>query len=441
MEKQLSVGYAKRKTTPDFPVGLGGYGGEKDRIWDKIVEDLYLTCIAVSNGEKTVLIYTVDSCNMPIRYQMRYRALISRETGVPEEHIFFGATHAHNASSIYFPQQADLLEKESVLAAKEALADCSEASLFAGKRAIPGMNFTRHYLTDRGERRSANMGLPKDAALVGHVTKSDPELTLIRFARKEKRDIVMINWQAHPDSAPAIGFTSVCPGWVGRLRDKLEEKTGVLAAYFTGTAGNQTIDSRIPEEKHGLQWFEYGEKMGEISAEVLAENMVPVSGCEIETERVLLPVEPNRGENHLAEKAKEVLQVRSREGVERAKAFCKEVGIDSVGHAKGILARVSPTIADHLELNVFSVGEIGFAVNTNETFSDQGLFIKENTPFTHTFLITANRGYLACREAYEYYAYEAVGGSAYYVPGTAEAMADCWLEMLGRIHEKASKKK
>jgi hypothetical protein len=88
-----------------------------------------------------------------------------------------------------------------------------------------------------------------------------------------------------------------------------------------------------------------------------------------------------------------------------------------------------------LELSAFSIGDIGFVTNTNETFSDQGLFVKENTPFTHTFIITGNRGYLACREAYEYYAYEALGWSGYYVEGTAEKMGSCWVDLLREIHK------
>lgn len=433
MAQTLSAGAAKIDITPDFPVGMSGYGCDATRLWEKIEERLYLTCVAVSNGEKTLLLFTVDACNMPIDYQKRYRKRISEETGVPEEHIFFGATHAHNASSIYFKEQADRLEIKTLEGAVGALSDLAPATFFAGMPEIQGMNFTRHYVTDKGERYSFNMGIPEGAVLVGHSTKSDPGMSMLKFCREGKKDIVMMNFQAHCDSAYPIGFTSICPSWVGRLRDKMESlRPDILAVYFTGTSGNQAQVSKLEWEKHGLKWFEYGEKLGEFAVSHL-EEMVPVKGSDIRTLRLDFPVTPNHTEKDKYKAACEATALRNTDP-EAAMKICRENGIASLGHAKGIKSREETRIPDFLELGAFCIGDVGFVTNTNETCSDQGLFIKEHNPFPHTFILTANRGYLAPREAYEYHAYEAVGGSAYYVQGTAEAMADKWLEMLRQLH-------
>ena len=437
MESILSAGFGKVDITPTFPVGLGGYGGDGQRIWDKIEERLYMTCIAVKNEEETLLIFTVDSLTMHVDLQKRCRALISRETGVPEKNIFFGAIHTHNAPSMWYEKIWAFTEGMTLAAAKVALCDLAPAKLFAGKKEIVGMNFTRHYVTNTGERHSANTGIPEGAVLVGHATKSDPDLTVLKFEREKKKDIVMVNFQAHCDSAYPIGYTSICPSWAGRLRDKLEEKTGSLAAYFTGTSGNQAQSSKIQSEQHGLKWYEYGERMGEYAAEVLAENMVPVVGTKIRTIREDLKVEPNFSDIHLYDHAMTAIRMREAGDVEGAIAYCKAHGIYSLGTAKGIRARKenADETPDFLEISAFCIGNLGVAVNTCETFSDQGLFVKENTPFDHTFIITANKGYLACREAYEYYAYEALGWAGFYVAGTAEKMADKWVELLNKIHD------
>ncbi len=436
METKLQAGFAKINMTPDYPIGLAGYGGDKTRLWDKIEEEIYTTCIAVSNEKETILIYTADVLAFRVALQERFRAAVSKETGIPQENIFFGAIHSHNTPSPWFKVFLDPWEEIIIRAAKDALADLAPAKLFAGKKEIPGMNFTRHYITSTGEKHSANTGIPKDAVLVGHATKSDPDLTLVKFQREGKKDIVMINWQAHCDSAYAIGYNTICPSWAGRLRDKFEEKTGALAAYFTGTSGNQTQNSRIPSEDHGLKWFEYGERMGEIAAEVLAECMEPVKGDTIRTVRTRIDVEPNFSEFHLYDHAIEALRIRSEENdPDKALAYCKEHGIYALGHANGIKARkeAAEDTVPFLELSAFCIGDLGVVVNTNETFSDQGLFVKENTPFGHSFIITGNSGYLACREAYEYYAYEALGWSGFYVEGTAEKMGDAWVELLNQI--------
>ena len=368
METKLYAGFAKLDMTPDYPIGLSGYGGDKTRLWEKIEERIYSTCIAVKNEEKTILIYTLDVLAIRLALQERYRAAISKETGVPEENIFFGAIHSHNAPSPWFKVFLDPWELLLIRAAKEAIADLAPAKFFAGKKEIKGMNFTRHYVTDKGERHSANTGIPEGAVLVGHATKSDPELTLLRFEREGKKDIVMVNWQAHCDSAYPIGYTSICPSWAGRLRDKLEEKTGVLAAYFTGTSGNQAQESRIESEKHNLKWFEYGEKMGEIAAEVLAENMVPVKGTEIRTLRTRMDAEPNFSDIHLYDHAVEAGRIRAAEGKEAAVAYCKAHGIYALGTANGIKARKenADDPEPFLELAAFCIGDVGFVTNTNE---------------------------------------------------------------------------
>ncbi len=437
MEKRLSAGFGKIDITPDFPIGLGGYGGDAKRLWTEVTERIYATCIAVANGDTTILMFTLDVLAAPVEFQRKQRTLIAEATGVQEDHIFFGAIHAHNAPSMYFTKVQDFVGEKCLEAAKVALSDLAPATLFAGKRPVQGMNFTRHYLAADGARHSANTGIPEGTELVGHATKNDPDLTLVRFAREEKKDIVMVNFQAHCDSAYVIGFTNIAPSWAGNLRTRLEELTGVCAAYFTGTSGNQAQTSKIPSEQHHLKWFEYGQKMGEYAADILQNDLVPVEGTEIRTVRTILDVERNTSDNYLYEDAMEVLRVLNSGDKEGAKALCKEKGLYGIGYCKGIKARKEAdleTYPEWLELQAFRIGELGVVTNTNETFSDQGIFVKENTPFQHTFIITGNRGYLACREAYEYYAYEALGWSGFYVSGTAEKMADRWVELLNEIH-------
>ena len=46
MEKLLQAGFAKINMTPDYPIGLAGYGGDATRLWEKIEEEIYSTCIA-----------------------------------------------------------------------------------------------------------------------------------------------------------------------------------------------------------------------------------------------------------------------------------------------------------------------------------------------------------------------------------------------------------
>ena len=92
----LKAGFGKVAITPDYPMILGGYTDEK-RFFQEVISDIYITCVAASSGEETVLIYTVDLVWLPRECQNRIRESITAVTGVSGEKIFFGTTHTHSA--------------------------------------------------------------------------------------------------------------------------------------------------------------------------------------------------------------------------------------------------------------------------------------------------------------------------------------------------------
>ena len=74
---------------------------------------------------------------------------------------------------------------------------------------------------------------------------------------------------------------------------------------------------------------------------------------------------------------------------------------------------------------------MGFTTGTYEMFSDQSNYVKENSPFDVTVIITGNSGYIPSRAAYDYRSYEADTGM--YAPGTAEALAENYVDMLNKV--------
>jgi hypothetical protein len=60
MEKKLRAGFSKCLLTPDYEVSLAGYGDDVRRRSQGVASDIYMTCVAVASGEKTVLLLTAD---------------------------------------------------------------------------------------------------------------------------------------------------------------------------------------------------------------------------------------------------------------------------------------------------------------------------------------------------------------------------------------------
>ena len=430
----LQVGYAKINITPDFSVGLGGNSDMETRRSTGFADYIYITCIAATEGEETVLIYTVDNCAAGKAVADQLRKKVTPATGIPENKIFVGATHSHSCPSLSWPDEAGNKYSEQVMqaavqAANEALADRSGAKLLAATPVIEGMNFVRHYKLSDGSYAGSNFGDFFGKTIEAHAAEPDRQMVLVKFDRgQEKKSVLMVNWQAHPDSCAEIGYTTIAASWIGPLRDTLEQASGCHVAYFTGASGNTNMSSSIPALNHGLPtWRDYGVKMGQLAAEALTQ-LQPVEGAGIKTTGTMLEVEVDHSWDHMLAEANEVYELWKGVGKTEGDAKGKEYGFTSSFQARAIRSRASMPATEQLEVNAFSIGGIGFTTGTYEMFSTSAIYVKEHSPFPVTFIITGNNGYIPSREAFGYRCYEADTGL--YAEGTAEKLAENYVKML-----------
>lgn len=428
MGEGLNIGYAKVDITPDYSVGISGYSDSETRISEGVEERIYATCIAATEDTETILIFTVDSIGMSNNEAEYFRTLITASTGIPGNKIFIGATHSHSCPLKSGQYKTDLSGWMTEAAVK-ALEDRSPATVLAATAECEGMNFVRHYEMEDGTYAGSNFG-DFSKGIVGHAADSDPQMVLVKFDRGERTSVLMVNWQAHPDSAREIGYYSLAASWVGPLRDELEKSSGMHVAYFTGASGNQNKDSKITAEKHNLGWREYGKKMGELANEALSE-LKTIEGSGIRTSREMFPAQIDHSWDHMLSQAEEVYELWKTQGKSAGDALGKLYGFTSSYQARAICTRADMGKAQNLEINAFSIGGIGFTTGTYEMFSEQGLYVKENSPFEITFIITGNSGYIPSAQAYTYRSYEADTG--YYVAGTAEELANAYVSLLGEV--------
>jgi len=432
----LQVGYAKINITPDYPVGLGGYSDAESRTAQGFVDYIYTTCIAVTSGEETILLFTIDNCAAAVSLQSKIRNTVSPGTGIPEDKIFIGATHGHNCPSTGSYDNATKyvanLQSWCLEAAQTALADRSSATLLRAKAEHAGMNFVRHYTLDDGTFTDSGGASAAGAArLVGHPMPTDPQMVMLKFDRADdKKDILMVNWQAHPDSASEIGYNQISPSWIGPMRNKLEKDTGMHVAYFTGASGNQVKESKIPAENNGYTWFEYGEALADCAFSMI-DKLEPVEGIGIKYTQTTMAVDVDHSWDHLLAEANQVYDLWKSAGKSAGDALAKTYNMSSSYHARAIRSRAAMGKTIDMELRVFCIGDVGFTTGTYEMFSNSGLYVKENSPFETTFLITGNSSYVPADIAYTYRGYEADTG--YYARGVAEQLAEKYVEMLKSI--------
>ena len=84
-----------------------------------------------------------------------------------------------------------------------------------------------------------------------------------------------------------------------------------------------------------------------------------------------------------------------------------------------------------LDIGAARVGGIGITSGTYEMFSESGTYVKENSPYAATVVITGNSSYIPSEAAFGYRCYEADTGM--YAKGTAEKLAQLYVDMLKEL--------
>ena len=114
-----------------------------------------MTCVAVTSGEDTFLLYTFDGLSAAKNVQDAMRTAIQNAVKIPADNIFIGATHCHSAPTLSASMKdndkywGEFMQNAGV-AAQQAIADQSPATMLAATPTITDengkyMNFVRHY--------------------------------------------------------------------------------------------------------------------------------------------------------------------------------------------------------------------------------------------------------------------------------------------------------
>lgn len=243
----------------------------------------------------------------------------------------------------------------------------------------------------------------------------------------------MVNWHSHPANAAwQDGYNSVTADFVGHARMKLENDTGMMVAYYTGASGNLANKSLIESENtnNNKDYRAYGKILGE-KIIALLPTLKPVDNSGIQTTRMTYNAPIDHSWDHMLPQANEVFELWKSEGKEKGDALGKTYGFTSSYQARAIRSRAALPETEQREMRAFRVGSIGFITGTYEMYTDHQIYVKENSPFDITFVITGCSGYIPNKASYEYRSYES--DTSFYASGTGEAMAEEYVKLLNAI--------
>lgn len=437
----LQVGFGRTSIMPNGTIHLGGTDSANRRT-DQVLDPVYITCIALKEGEQTILMYTMDLLNAYDSCIGPAKTMVSSSTGVPQENILMSATHTHSGVGIGgswdgVDDYKILFNNAAVSAATAAIADMAPAEVYFGGVETEGLAFVRHYELDNGTFAGSSFGDFKSGEIIGHAEKADQYLGLVRITRNEKKDIILMSFPAHATfngQATDLWLSADYPGFA---RQQVENNGNYLAAFFVGGAGNQVPSSKIPGEDKvdGDDYKTHGKLLGDYALEAIP-TLTKLENTEL---KLLGQVYTGNAIKEGLEKLPNVgpvIQAGKEYGNvdTRTVAIAREHGFASYFEATSVKSRASYPATFSMNLNAMSIGELSFVFAPFEMFGTQSMRIRAESPYASTFVITCSggaEGYLPDLKGFEIGTYEACVTK--YERGTAEKVTDTFLEMLNAL--------
>jgi len=419
----FSVGFGRVDISGPLPVDV--WEGEATRVRDP----LYLTVVAVCDGENVALLMNADTRGIKKNVFEQIAKNMQKDYGIPRENVLVNVTHSHHAPSIGENSRWLVnFYKQLPIAVEEALRDLAPAKAFAGKGYTEDLNFVRRYLLSDGTWQT-NAG----GNAVAHETEADNELRTVRFDRGDKKDILMVNWQAH--YMGGIDKAEMSADIFGAFRKKAEKDLDVHFAYFSGSSGNLNCNSAIKGER---KYFNFDEAAVEFNraVKVALENETEVAtGKVIAKTSVYAGTVMKDSPERLAQ-AKEIANV-GRDSAE-GQALIKKYGFPSKYAATAVITRHN--LGDTLEMNFFAVsfGDIAFSTAPFEQFDTNGQEVRAASPFPVTFTLSITNegnGYVPSALAFPHGAYEV--GQTKFVEGSGEEFAREQIRLLNECKNAA----
>jgi len=372
----IKAGVGVVDITPPLGVELCGYGLYLNRRSTSVRDRLYSKALVLSDGVNRVAIVANDLIGITGEISREIRCLVTRETGIPHDHILITCTHTHHGPATLPLRGCGEIDEDylSVLPKYVASAiimanlNLKDAKIGAGK----------------GHLENISMNRVVEDGLI------DPEVGVIRVDDHQNNPIaILMNFSCHPVVMPVNTIiSSDFPGIAVSVVETV--KKGAVGIFLQGACGdiNPKLTNTGKVEQVGIT----------LAAEALrVEEWIQTTkeaAVSSKVKNVRLPLKIPT-----AEEVKEMLdKVKQRFDKRWVKAYSE--------WADHVLSKINDEPEPWLEteIQVIRVGDIVLVAEPSEMFVKFCLEVKKRSPYKNTFVIGyANDyvGYIPDEEDYK----------------------------------------
>ena len=437
----FAAGFGRAVISPKASVGMAGYGNTEFRRSTVVEDDLTVSCTAVSDGENTALLFSVDVIGLSVQNCNHIYKQLEKALGIQSEFVVINATHCHSAPDVASTDDASVVNYLKLFypavlqAAKEAVADLDRCEMKTCRATTTNLNYVRRCFKEDGSFVADCVINLSKAPVVRHETDADNEMQLLMFDRVNGKDILLMNWQCHVTAASGLKKTKITPDFVGALRDKMEKEAGVHFAYHQGAAANIEPKSYIESEPDHGDYKKHGALIADVALAALSQmESVPTGKVRAVKKTVTCNHDLDVSGYDLTQ-AQQIVDLKNSDQFDRAKTLCIQYGYNSPYHASAVIGRSRRTEkSSTIDISALAIGDVGFAVAPYEMFDTNGMQIKEQSPYAMTFVCAyscGRYGYIPSSLAWDAGGYEV--DTCKYVKGTGEMLVDEFTGMLKEL--------
>ena len=426
----FAVGFSRVDITPQTPIPI--YNTTATGVHDP----LWLSCTALWDGKTAALIFSVDSWFVNVSTTSIPMKRLEKKFGIDPKNVMFNSTHAHSAPNISSSEDLMMIRyvtkfyDKVMVGAEEALRDLDVVEkTFTGRtNTEDGITFVRRYLMSDGTYRGIASSNP-NTEYVAHESQADPEMRTIRFDRKNKKDVIMLNHQTHYGGATGLYPDMISADFITLLREKVEEDLDCHFVYQYGASGNVNFISFIPGERKYPTYIDAVPSLAQTVKDALAVEKETATG-QIRSLSSQLEATVLHDSEERVRQAQEIGDTAD-EGLRSTLIY--KYGFDSKHEASAVRTRNRLGETEKIPLSVITCGEICFAAFPYEMFDASGKQVRDASPFEMTFICSLTNGsfgYIPTTEAFPHGQYEVF--VTRFVQGTAEL---CVAESVRMLNE------
>ena len=431
-------------------IGFIGYFIERNA--KGILDELFVRTLAITLGERTILMYSVDVCEVNTPVARRFTAAIAKATGVPENDITITATHTHTGPFLApsacggRPEEiepyVDLVESRMIDGAKLALADRKATKMgYITGYAPERVAYIRRYKMKDG----STFTCPpiNDPNIVGPIGELDQRVNVLRFEREGAKGIALVNYGVHADTVNGELLSADFPCY---MYETLERALGIECLFFPGAQGDVGSTHVFPEKgdmndteisfdnemkSPGMARFVGHALAGTVLQVYDKAYFVDVDSIDIVKKDLFVPANlPKPEDMPLARKYKE-LHESGRDDLIPYKAMQLTT---VVAEALRMCEMEGGPDKICLPLTALRLGPVAFAGIPGEPFTEIGVKIKEAEGFDLILpcaLTNGSEGYFPMESAYAEGGYEA--RTSHFKAGVADAIVNGAKDLLKEL--------